>query len=162
PDKAKVTIVEYSDYQCPFCARAASTVEEIKKKYGDKVKLAFRNFPLPMHREARPAAEAAMCVFEQGAKNFWKFHTIVFEHQQALDDASLEKYAKDAGADDKKFKECYAAKKYSKQIEEDMAYGEKLGVRSTPTFFINGELVSGAVPIDQFAEVIDSALDDNG
>ncbi|MCC7441735.1 MAG: DsbA family protein [Bdellovibrionales bacterium] len=160
-DKAPVTIVEFSDFQCPFCSRGATTMHEVAKKYGSKVKIAFKHFPLPMHREAKPASEASMCVNEQDSKKFWKFHDLVFENQKALDDASLEKYAQQVGADMKKFKECYGSKKYAKTVDEDMAYGEKLGVRSTPTFFVNGELVSGAVPIEQFSEVIDSVLEDS-
>ncbi|MCM2279611.1 MAG: DsbA family protein [Oligoflexia bacterium] len=155
---AKVTIVEFSDFQCPFCSRAAETVNQLKKKYGNKIKLVFRHFPLPMHREARPASEASMCVNEQGTDKFWKFHDIVFKNMDKLDNASLEKYAKDSGADVKKFQECFNAKKYAAQVQSDMEYGEKIGVRSTPTFFINGQLISGAVPIEQFSEVIDEEL----
>lgn len=155
---APVTIVEFSDFQCPFCSRAAETVTELKKKYSGKVKLAFKHFPLPMHRDARPAAEASMCVNEQGAEKFWKFHDLVFKNQDKLGASNLEKYAKDAGADPKKFNECISSKKYSSNIQKDVEYGEKIGVKSTPTFFINGQLVSGAVPLETFSEVIDEEL----
>ncbi len=155
----KVTIVEFSDFQCPFCSRAADIVTEIKKKYGNKVKVAFRHFPLPMHKEARPTSEASMCVNEQSTDKFWKFHDLAFKNQDKLDNASLESYAKQAGADVKKFKDCFEAKKFAGQVQQDMEYGEKIGVRSTPTFFVNGQLVSGAVPIEQFAELIDEGLE---
>jgi len=155
---APVTVVEFSDFQCPFCSRAAETVNQIKKKYGNKVRLAFKHFPLPMHRDAKPASEASMCVNEQGSDKFWKFHDLVFKNQDKLDAASLEKYAKDSGADSKKFAECMSAKKYSDYVSKDLEYGEKIGVKSTPTFFINGQLVSGAVPIETFSEIIDEEL----
>jgi protein-disulfide isomerase len=157
-ESAPVTIVEYSDFQCPFCSRAADTVNEIKKKYGSKVRIAFKHFPLPMHREARPASEASMCINEQSSDKFWKYHDLVFKNQDKLDDASLEKYAKDVGANVDKFKECYSSKKFKDLVQADMDAGEKLGVKSTPTFFINGQLVSGALPIESFSEIIDEEL----
>jgi protein-disulfide isomerase len=157
-DNAKVTMIEFSDFQCPFCGRAAKTVEEVRKKYGNKIKIVFKQFPLPMHKDAMPAAEASMCVYEQGHDKFWKFHNIAFAAQDKLDADNLVKDAKASGADEKKFKECVAAHKYADYIKKDMAYGEKLGVRSTPTFFINGQLLSGALPIEQFSEVIDDEL----
>ena len=155
---AKVTIVEFSDFQCPFCSRAAETVTAIKKKYGNKVKVAFKHFPLPMHKEARPAHEASLCVNEQSMDKFWKYHDVLFKNQDKLDVASLEKYAKDVGADVKKWKECFDAKKYASTVDRDMQYGEKTGVRSTPTFFVNGQLLAGALPIEAFSEIIDEEL----
>lgn len=155
---AKVTIVEFSDYQCPFCNRANDTVDQVKKKYGNKVKLFYRNFPLPMHKDARPAAEASLCVFEQGNDKYWKYSDILFHNQDKLDSANLEKFAGQVGADAKKFKECFDSKKFASRVQQDTQYGEKIGVRSTPTFFVNGQLVSGAVPIETFSEVIDDEL----
>jgi protein-disulfide isomerase len=157
PD-AKVKIVEFSDFQCPFCSRAAETVEQLKKKYGNKIAFYYRQFPLPMHSNAMPAAQASLCVNEQGAPKFWKWHDLAFKNQQNLDAASLEKYAKEAGANVDKFKECVAAKKYADAVKTDMEYGEKLGVKSTPTFFINGEILNGALPIDQFSDVIEDEM----
>ncbi len=158
-ENAKVTIIEFSDFQCPFCGRAAKTVNDVKKKYGNKIKLAFKHFPLPMHKDAGPAAEASMCVYEQGKDKFWKFHDIAFANQDKLSADDLAKHAKAAGADEKKFKECFDAHKFADAVKKDQAYGEKLGVRSTPTFFINGQLLSGALPIESFSEVIDEELD---
>ena len=156
---AKVTIVEFSDFQCPFCSRGANSVDEIKKKYKGKVKIAFKHFPLPMHPDAKPASEAALCVnAEGGADKFWKYHDMLFKNQDKLDPANLEKFAKDVGVNVDKFKECFGSKKFASAVEADMQYGEKIGVRSTPTFFINGQLISGAVPIEQFSEVIDESL----
>ena len=159
PANAPVTIVEFSDFQCPFCARGAETVTELKKKYGNKIRLAFKQFPLPMHKDARPASEAALCVNEQGSDKFWKYHDILFKNQQELTPANFEKWAKDVGADTKKWKECYDSKKYAAKVQAEMDYGEKIGVKSTPTFFVNGQLLSGALPIEQFSEVIDEELE---
>jgi len=157
-EDASVTIVEFSDFQCPFCSKAADTVNQIKKKYGGKVKIAFKHFPLPMHPEARPASEASMCVHEQKADKFWAFHDMVFKNQSKLDAASLEGYAKSVGVDVAKFSECVKSKKYADLVQKDLEYGEKLGVKSTPTFFVNGEILSGALPVEAFSEAIDEAL----
>ncbi|MFN7683920.1 MAG: thioredoxin domain-containing protein [Oligoflexia bacterium] len=155
---AKVQIVEFSDFQCPFCSRAADTVHQLQKKYGNKVAIAFKHFPLPMHKDAKPASEASMCINEQSTDKFWKYHDLLFKAQDKMDTASLEKMAKDVGADVAKFKACFESKKYAKAVEADMQYGEKVGVRSTPTFFVNGQIINGAVPLEQFAEVIDEEL----
>ncbi len=157
-ENAKVTIVEFSDFQCPFCGRGAKTVDEVKKKYGNKVRVAFKHFPLPMHKEAGPASEASMCVWELNKDKFWKLHDVLFANQDKLDNENLVKHAKSVGVDEKKFKECYDSKKYAEFVKKDQAYGEKLGVRSTPTFFINGQLLSGALPLEAFSEVIDEEL----
>jgi len=158
-ESAPVQVVVFSDFQCPFCSRGADTVTDLKKKYGSKVRIAFKHFPLPMHPQAGPASQASMCVNEQSSDKFWKFHDVLFKNQEKLDDASLESHAKAAGADVAKFKECYASKKYADFVAKDLAYGESLGVKSTPTFFVNGQLIAGAVPIEQFAEIIDEELD---
>ena len=157
-ESAKVTVVEFSDFQCPFCGRAAKTVTEVRKKYGNKIKLVFKQFPLPMHHDAQPAAEASMCVYEQNHEKFWKFHDLAFANQEKLGTEELVKHAKAVGADEKKFKECFDAHKFAEYVKKEQAYGEKLGVRSTPTFFINGQLLSGALPLESFSEVIDEEL----
>jgi len=158
-NNAKVSIVEFSDFQCPFCARGAELINDVKAKYGNKVQVAFKHFPLPMHKEAKPASEASMCVHEQNKNKFWKYHDLIFENQRKLSDDDLVAYAKQVGVNEKKFKECYESGKYKQLVEDDLAYGEKLGVRSTPTFFVNGQLVSGAVPLEQISEIIDSELE---
>jgi protein-disulfide isomerase len=155
---AAVTIVEFSDFQCPFCARGAETVTQIKKKYGSKVFFGFRHFPLPMHKDARPASEAAACVGDQSSDKFYRFHDILFKNQSELNPANFEKWAKEVGADAKKWKECFEGKKDAAKVQADMDYGEKIGVKSTPTFFVNGQLVSGALPLDSFSEIIDEEL----
>lgn len=153
---APVTIVEFSDFQCPFCEKAATTLSEVKKKYKGKIKVAFKHFPLSFHKDAQPAAEASMCAQEQG--KFWEYHDIVFKNQKNLKPEDLEKYAVQAGANAKKYKECVEGKKYAAYVTQDMAYGDKIGIKSTPTFFINGQLLSGALPYEAFSDAVDEAL----
>lgn len=156
---APVTIVEFSDFQCPFCSKAADTVGQIKKKYGSKVQFAFRHFPLPMHSLAKKASEASMCARDQGGdSSFWKYHDLAFKNQEKLDEPSLQKYAQQMGLDSKKFNQCLESGQYTAYVEEDMKYAEKVGVRSTPVFFINGQIVNGALPIESFSELIDEEL----
>jgi protein-disulfide isomerase len=155
---AKVKIIEFSDFQCPFCSRAANTVNELKKIYGKKIQVAFKHYPLPMHQQAKPGSEASMCVNEQSTDKFWKYHDKLFANADKLDDESLKKYAKEVGANLDQFNKCFGEKKYAKLVEEDIEYGNRLGVRSTPTFFINGRVVSGAQPVENFREIIDEEL----
>ena len=155
---AKVTIVEYSDFQCPFCSKASVTMAEIEKKYGNKIKIAFKNFPLPFHSQARLAAEAALCANEQSPKLFWKMHDAMFADQTKLDKDNLLATAKKIGVKETEFKACLEATKHKAVIDTDMAEGQKIGIKSTPTFFINGKLVSGARPVEVFSEVIDEEL----
>lgn len=155
---AKVTIVEYSDFQCPFCSKAATVVNEIEKKYGSKVKIAFKNFPLPFHSQAKIAASAALCANEQNPKLFWKMHDAMFADQSKLDKDNLIASAKKIGAKEADFKSCLEADKHKSVIDNDMAEGQKLGIKSTPTFFVNGKLVSGAQPLEVFSELIDEEL----
>lgn len=155
---AKVTIVEYSDYQCPFCAKGADLLKDIKKKYGNKVKVAFKNFPLPFHNHAEGAAVAGLCANEQGVEYFWKMHDEMFAHQDSLDPEGLKKTAKKIGLKADAFDKCLAENKYLAQVKADMEEGRKLKVKSTPTFFINGQLINGAQPIEVFSEIIDEEL----
>ncbi len=155
---AKVTIVEFSDFECPFCSRGAAVANEIKKAYGNKILLAFKQFPLPMHPKAKGASEAALCVNEQSSDKFWKYHDKLFANQDKLDPENLAKFAKEVGAKEADFKACFESHKYAKAVQDDLDYGSKLGVRSTPTFFINGRLISGAQPFENFKEIIDEEL----
>lgn len=155
---AKVTIVEYSDFQCPFCAKGADLLKEIKKKYGDKVKVGFKNFPLPFHNHAEKAAVASLCANEQGADSFWKMHDAMFAHQDALDPEGLKATAKKLGLKTDAFDKCLVENKYLAQVQADIEEGKKLKVKSTPTFFINGQLINGAQPLDVFSEIIDEEL----
>ncbi len=154
--KAPVTIIEFSDYQCPFCGRAEGTVDQVMKTYGDKVRLVYRDFPLPMHPLARPASEAANCANAQG--KFWEYHAKLFANQTALSEDKLKEYAKDLGLDTAKFEACLAQKPFKAAIDKDIEDGSKVGVTGTPAFFINGRMLSGAQPFDKFKEVIDEEI----
>jgi protein-disulfide isomerase len=153
---APVTIVTFSDYECPFCGRAESVVNDVMKTYGDRVRLVFRDYPLPMHPNAHRAAEAANCANAQG--KFWDYHNKLFANQQALGDDKLKEYAKDVGLDTTKFEKCLADKTYVPAVEKDMEDGSKVGVSGTPAFFINGHMLSGAQPFEKFKEVIEEEL----
>lgn len=155
---AKVTIVEFSDFQCPFCSKGAQVLTALEKKYGNKVKIVFKNYPLPFHAQARIAAEASLCANEQSVKSFWKMHDAMFTDQSKLDKDNLIATAKKAGVKEAEFKACLESGKYKAKVDSDVAEGAALGIKSTPTFFINGKLISGAQPIEVFSDVIDSEL----
>jgi protein-disulfide isomerase len=157
---APVTIVEISDFQCPFCSRVGPTLKSIKEKYGpDKVRIVWKHNPLPFHKQARPAHEAAATVMGvAGSEAFWKFHDSAFANQQALTEENFEKWAVEAGADKAKFKAAYSAKKFAAKVDEDLAASKKVGATGTPAFRINGVTLSGAQPLEKFTEVIDAQL----
>lgn len=157
PGTAKVTIVEFSDFQCPFCARGRQRVDEIKDKYKDKVKIHFRNFPLEsIHPNAFHAAEAAECALDQG--KFWEYHNMLFENQSKLDEKSLLGFATELKLDTKAFEACLKSGTKGALIRKDMEDGNKVGVNSTPSFFVNGHAVRGAQPLEAFSEIIDDEL----
>ncbi len=154
--KAPVTIVEFSDYQCPFCSRAVPVLERIKKEYGpDKVKIVFRDMPLPSHNRAPAASMAAHCANDQG--KFWEMHDMLFDNQAKLEDADLKSYAKKLTLDEKKFAECFDSKKHLPLIEKSRSEAETLGIQATPSFVINGVMIQGAQPFEKFKEKIDRA-----
>jgi len=156
PATAPVEIVEFSDFQCPFCLRAHPTVDQVLKTYGDRVHFVYRHYPLPGHPNARPAAEAAACAEEQG--KFWPYHDKLFASQSKLSDADLKQDAADLGMDASKFNACVDGHKYAAKVEADMRAGQDAGVDGTPAFFINGRLISGAQPYDAFKKMIDEEL----
>jgi protein-disulfide isomerase len=154
---APVTIVEFSDFQCPFCRQAAPTLKQIRDKYGDKVRVVWKDFPLTqIHPQAFKAGEAAHCAAEQG--KFWEYHDRLFANQQALQPADLKKHAVETGLDSAKFDACLDSSKYGDRVREGVAQGARLGVNSTPTMYVNGRLVSGAQPYEVIAAVIDEEL----
>ncbi|MEO7112051.1 MAG: thioredoxin domain-containing protein, partial [Polyangiaceae bacterium] len=158
---APVTIVQFSDFQCPFCSRVEPTMDQVKTTYGpDKVRIIWKNSPLPFHPNAKPAAEAAQGVFAlKGNDGFWKFHDTAFKNQKALGDDSYLKWAQDAGVTDvASFKAGLASHKWADKIDKDNAEGKQVGVNGTPGFFINGVELSGAQPFDKFKAVIDQEL----
>ena len=153
---AWVTIVEVSDFQCPFCSRVGETLKQVEKEYGGDVRFVYKYNPLPFHNRAIPAAMAAECSNEQG--KFWAMHDKVFANQQMLEDANLEDYAKQVGVNVDRWKKCYTDNKYKAKIENDQAVAARLGARGTPAFFINGRFLSGAQPFPAFKSIIDEEL----
>ncbi|RYF06016.1 MAG: DsbA family protein, partial [Deltaproteobacteria bacterium] len=156
PKDAWVTIVEVSDFQCPFCGRATATLKDVEKAYGADVRIAFKHNPLPFHNRAMPAAVAVECAHEQD--KFWPMHDKLFENQRALEDKDLESYAAASHLDMKKFKACSGSDRFKKRIEEDQVAAARLGARGTPAFFINGRFLSGAQPFPAFKALIDEEL----
>jgi protein-disulfide isomerase len=156
PPGAPVTIVEFSDFECPYCSTAEQTVQRVMKEYEGKVRLVYRDFPLPIHANAVKAAEAAQCAGDQG--KYWDMHEKLFANQQALELTALKGYAKDLNLDQAKFDQCLDSGTKSKVIEESKKVAEKVGVNGTPAFFINGYKLNGAQPFEEFKTIIDAEL----
>lgn len=133
-------------------------LKKIKEKYGNKVKVAFKNFPLPFHNHAEMAAVASLCANDQSSNHFWKMHDAMFANQESLDPDGLKKTAAKIGLKAETFEKCLSENKFLDQVKADIEGGKKIGVKSTPTFFVNGQLISGAQPIEVFAEIIDEEL----
>jgi protein-disulfide isomerase len=157
-DHAPVTIVEFTDFQCPYCKRAVETLERVREAYPKEVRIVARQFPLEGHDRARPAAEAALCANEQG--RYWEYRERLFSDQKKLSDADLRRHAKELGLDETKFVQCLSDRRYAEQVKKDLAEGKKYGVKGTPAFFVNGELISGAQPFGSFDEAIKTALEE--
>ncbi len=156
PENAPVTIVEFSDFECPFCARANGTLAQVEQAYAGKVRVVFRDFPLSFHRNAQKAAEAGHCADDQG--KFWEMHDKMFANQKALDVDSLKTYAKELGLDMQAFETCLDSGAKAGVVQANLADGRALGVNGTPAFFINGRMISGALPFEEFKKVIDKEL----
>ncbi len=158
PEDASVVIVEFSDFQCPFCQRfATQTLSQIREAYGDRVRYVFRDYPLTqIHPAAQKAAEAGQCAEEQG--HFWEYHDLLFANQSALDVADLKAYAEQVGADPEEFNDCLDSDKYQQEVIRDLQDGRTAGVTGTPGFIVNGLLISGAQPYEQFQQVLDQLL----
>ena len=154
---APVTIVEFSDFQCPYCLRAQAALQEVMAKYQGRVRLGYRDFPLDqIHPRAHKAAEASRCAGEQG--KFWEYHDILYADNAKLSDTDLLAHAKTLALEQKKFEACLTSGKYAAAIEKDTQEGANAGVTGTPAFFVNGVLLSGAQPFSAFAGVIDAEL----
>ena len=161
-ENAPVTIIEFSDYQCPFCGRFyLNALPQLKKEYIDtgKVKLVFRDYPLSFHENAQKAAEAAEAARELGGNDaYWKMHDKIFENQDAITIEDLVEYAKEIGADETRFKELLDSSKYRGEVLGDFSDGQEAGVQGTPTFFINGRILVGAQPFEAFQQIIEEEL----
>ncbi len=155
-NKAQITLVEFSDFQCPFCTRGANTVTEIEKFYGDKLRVVFKHNPLPFHPNARPASAAAIAAGKQG--KFWEFHDKAFAAQDKLSDENYVAWAKELGLNLEKFDKDRKDPAATKQIDDDLAMGAGVGIRGTPAFVINGRKIVGAQPAGVFKAVIDEEL----
>ncbi|MCC6850074.1 MAG: DsbA family protein [Deltaproteobacteria bacterium] len=160
---AKVTIVEYSEFQCPFCKRGFDTIEnQVLKQYEGKVKFYFKSFPLPFHPWAMPASIAAECAKSQKAEAFWKIYESFFTHQSEINPQNVKdkatEYLKDTGIDMAKWTTCFDGKETAAKVNKEHDEGAALGVTGTPAFFINGRMLVGAQPFEQFKNVIDDEL----
>lgn len=158
PNDARVTIIEFSDFECPYCRRVQPTLKRLLKEYEGQVRLVFRDFPLSFHKNAQKAAEAAQCAGDQD--KFWPYHDKLFE-QTALAPSDLKKYASELELDVDAFNTCLDSGKYAQEVAKDMRDGQAAGVNSTPSFFVNGQPLSGAVPYERFQELVEAALAQN-
>jgi len=156
PENAPVTIVEFGDFQCPFSKRLVPTLSQIREKYGDKVRIVFRQFPLDLHDNAAEAAEASLCAHDQG--KFWEMHDAMFADQQGLGVENLKAKAAELGLNAEQFNDCMDQGKHAAAVQADIEAGTQAGVGGTPAIFINGRFVNGSVPLEQITPIIDDEL----
>jgi protein-disulfide isomerase len=155
-DDARVTIVQFAEYQCYYCNRVNPTLQQLVSDYPNDVRIVFKDFPLGGHSRAMPAAIAAHCAGEQG--KYWEMNQVLLENQDALGDDDFVRHAKSVGVDAEPFKKCLGAGAYDAGIQADLEAGQAAGVSATPSFFVNGVFLSGAQPIEKFRAVIDREL----
>ncbi len=153
---AAVTLVEFSDFQCPFCSRVTDTLDQIEEAYGDKVRIVFKHLPLRMHSRAPMAHAASEAANSQG--KFWEMHDLIFENQRDLTEAAYLRYAAQIGMDVDQFKKDMVSASVKARVDADAAEAAKLGVTGTPGFFVNGYFLSGAKPFSEFKRVIDEQI----
>lgn len=156
PADAKVTVEVWSDFECPFCAKGSVRLKQLREKYGDRIRVVFRHAPLPFHDHARLAAAASMAAAEQG--RFWEFHDALFQQQESLDRASLERLAKKLKLDVERFQRALDTGAYDNYVEADWMEAKARGVAGTPTFFINDTPLVGAQALEEFVKAIDAQL----
>lgn len=156
PEKAPILLVEFTDYQCPFCSRARPAVNQVLKEYKGKVRYVLKDFPLSFHREAFKAHEAAHCAGEQG--KYWEMNQKIWDNQKSIKLEDLKKYAQEIKLNGGKFNECLESGKFADKIQKSLESGQEVGVSGTPAFFVNGRMISGARPFEAFKEIIDSEL----
>jgi protein-disulfide isomerase len=156
PQDAPVLIVEFADYECPYCQRIHPELKKLEEEFAGKVAVAFKDFPLPMHAHAEKAAEASRCAAEQG--NFWDFHDLLFDNAPKFDPAQLKEHARALKLDAARFDKCLDTGEQAAAVRKDFAEGQRLGLTGTPSFFINGHYLSGAVKYDTLREVVEQQL----
>ena len=157
PADAPITLVEFSDFFCPFCKRVAPTLNDLQKNYSGKIRRVWRHYPLPFHTGSDRAHQASECANEQG--KFWPYHDKLFEKQGSFsDDASLIRLAKEVGLNQKKFEKCLQSGKYKDLIQKEIAKGSEVGVQGTPAVFVNGKPISGAQPYENFDRIVKEEL----
>jgi len=155
---AKVTLVEFSDFQCPYCSKAAVVVKKLKDKYKKKLKIVFKQFPLSFHNHAKSAAMASLCANEQGVQYFWKMHDAFFIDKKELGHEKIIELAPKLGLKADQFNKCFNDKKYLAQVEKDIKQGKEVGVKGTPSVYINGMLFVDTLNFDKYVEFIDNEL----
>jgi protein-disulfide isomerase len=156
PDKAPVTVVLFADYQCPYCSRGADTLEEVRKKHPNDLRVVYRDYPLAFHEQAMPSAIVARCAGAQG--KFWEMHDRLFAAQRELNESTYLRLASELKLDSAKLEKCRVDPAIAKAIKDDAAAGEAAGVDGTPAFFINGVKLTGAQPAEAFEAVIGPEL----
>jgi len=158
PAAALVTIVEFSDFHCPYCRTVVPTIAQVLARYPDKVRLVYRDFPLDgLHPGARRASEAARCAGDQG--KFWAYHDLIYAAEPDSSPEQLKRFAQQAGLDVGAFEGCLASGKHRPAVQQDVDEGIRLGVEGTPAFFINGRMLAGAQPLEAFVRIIDDELE---
>ncbi|MFZ2587489.1 MAG: thioredoxin domain-containing protein [Alphaproteobacteria bacterium] len=160
PANAPITIVEFSEFECPFCQRVQDNLKPVRAKYGNRIRWVYKHFPLEFHAKAKPAAYASMAAHKQG--KFWEFSDAVWAKQNFLSDQLTDEVAKSLKLDMAKFKADKANPAFVKQVEADMVDGTRVGVQGTPFFLINGKPLSGAQPTEAFVEIIEAELKAKG
>lgn len=156
PEDAPIQMIEFSDFQCPYCESAFPIVNQVLNTYGDRIHFTYRHYPLAIHPRARPAAEASQCAAEQG--KFWPFYDKLFGDQSRLSDGDFKQYAAQLGLDTAQFNACVDSHKYKAEVDVDIRAGDEAGVSGTPAFYINGRMLSGAQPFEAFKRIIDEEL----
>ncbi len=156
PADAPVTLVEFSDFQCPYCGRVQGVLDQLDARYGDDLRHVFKQLPLPMHSQARLAAEASLCANDQG--KFWPLHDWMFSHRNTLERDAIVAAAVEVGVTEARFTACLDQGTFAEKVEEDMELARRYGITGTPGFMINGRFLGGAQPIQAFVDVIDDEL----
>ncbi|MBF0367343.1 MAG: DsbA family protein, partial [Oligoflexia bacterium] len=155
---AKVSVVVFVDYQCSFSAKAVRVIKDIRDRYGKKVQLLIQNYPLPFHQYAKEAAMASFCANEQGSEEFEKMFFYLFKKQSELSRELIKGAGESLGLKESMYEECLLQKRFSKELAQSIAFGEKLGIKATPVFFVNGQMIRGVYASDLFFDVINEEL----